>query len=253
MTVHDAARGFEAAADAYERGRPAYPEAAVDLLARALPLGAATCLLDVGAGTGKLSRLAAARGARVVALDPAQAMLRRLAGAAGVAPVRALAEVAPFRAGAFDAAVAASSFHWFDGPRALAELHRVLRPDGRLALVWNRRDDAEEWVARLSELVNRREGEAPRHRKGLWRRAFEAAPGLFAPLEEGRFRHVHSLTRAGVLDRVASISFIACLDAAGREEVLSEVGELLDSHPATAGREAVELPYVTEVYAYVRR
>jgi len=253
--VHDAARGFEAVAGAYERGRPEYPRAAVDLVARALPLGPGPRLLDLGAGTGKLSRLAAARGASVVALDPAHAMLRLLAGAAGaegVAPVRALAEVLPFRAGALDAVTAASSFHWFDGPLALAEIHRVLREGGRLALLWNRRDDSVAWVARLSEIVNRREGGAPRYRRGDWRRAFDVAPGLFAPIEEARFTHVHPLTRSGVLDRVASISFVASMDAASREDVLAEVRGLLDTHPETAGRDELELPYVTDVHLYQR-
>ena len=252
MIVHDAARGFDGAAGAYERGRPEYPRAAIDLLVRALPLGPATRLLDLGAGTGKLSRLAAARGARVLAVDPAGAMLRLVAGTPGVAPVRALAEVLPLRAGAIDAVAAASSFHWFDGPRALAEIHRVLRPGARLALLWNQRDDAIAWVARLSAIVNRREGDAPRYRKGDWRRAFDGAPGLFAPVEEARFTHVHPLSRDGVLDRVASISFVARMEPTEREEVLAEVRALLDSHPETAGRAELRLPYVTDVHLYGR-
>ena len=143
-------------------------------------------------------------------------MLRLVAGTPGVAPVRALAEVLPLRTGAMDAVAAASSFHWFDGPRALAEIHRVLRPGARLALLWNQRDDATAWVARLSAIVNRREGDAPRYRKGDWRRAFDGAPGLFAPVEEARFTHVHPLSRDGVLDRVASISFVARMEPTER-------------------------------------
>ncbi|HET8539875.1 MAG TPA: methyltransferase domain-containing protein [Anaeromyxobacter sp.] len=252
MTVHDAARGFERAADAYDRGRPEYPPEAVARVAAALRLRPGVRLLDAGAGTGKLSRLVAAAGAAVFAADPAEPMIRRLAGAPGIVPLRAVAEALPFRDGAFDAAAAASAFHWFDGPRALRELYRVQRAGGRLALLWNARDDAEPWVARLSEIVNRREGRAPRHRTGAWRAAFDAAPGLFAAIDEAHVRHVHALSPAAALDRVASISFVAAMPDAERGEVLAEVRALLASHPDTAGRAELALPYRTDVHVYER-
>ncbi len=253
MAVHDAARGFERAADAYERGRPEYPPAAVALVASALRLAPGVRLLDAGAGTGKLSRLVASSGAAVFAADPADAMIRRTAGVAGIVPLRAVAEALPFRAGAFDAAAVASAFHWFDGPRALRELHRVLRSGGRLALLWNVRDDAEPWVARLSDIVNRREGRTPRYRKGEWRAAFDAAPGLFAAIDEAHVRHVHALSPGGVLDRVASISFVAAMPEAERAGILTEVRALLATHPDTAGRAELALPYRTDVHLYERR
>lgn len=252
MTIHDAAHGFEAAAEAYDRARPEYPEEAMDLLARALPLAPGRLLLDLGAGTGKLSRLAAARGATVVAIEPAEAMIRRAAGAPGVLPVRAVAEALPVRAHVADAACAASAFHWFDGRRALGEIHRALRRHGRLALVWNHRDDAVDWVGRLSAIVNRREGGAPRYRTGAWRAAFDGARDLFRPLEEARFRHVHPLAPAGVVERIASVSFIAALPPGSRDEVLEEVWALLRSHPETAGREELGLAYLTDVFLWER-
>jgi len=253
VPLHDAARGFERAPDAYDRGRPEYPPAALALLVRALGLRPGTRLLDLGAGTGKFSRLAAGSGAAVFAVEPADAMIRRAAGLPGIFPVRAVAEEVPFPDCAFAAAAAASAFHWFDGARALREIHRVLRPDGRLALLWNLRDDAVEWVARLSQIVNRREGGAPRARKGEWRAAFDAAPGLFDPIEEAHLRHVHVLSRAAAVDRVASISFVAAMPEGERAAVLAEVRALLASHPDTAGRDEIALPYVTDVHVYGRR
>ncbi len=250
--MHEAARGFDRAAGAYERGRPEYPPAAVALVAAALRLAPGVRVLDAGAGTGKLSRLLAASGAVVLAADPSDAMIRRTAGVAGVVPLRAVAEALPFRDGALDAAAAASAFHGFDGPRALRELHRVLRPGGRLALLWNVRDDAEPWVARLSEIVNRREARTPRYRKGEWRAAVDAAPGLFAPLDEAHVPHVHALSPAGVLDRVASISFVAAMPEPERAGVLAEVVALLATHPDTAGRGELALPYRADVHLYER-
>jgi SAM-dependent methyltransferase len=250
VTVHDAARGFEAAAEAYDRARPEYPEEAVDLVARALGLRPGRRLLELGAGTGKFSRLAAARGATVIAIEPAAAMIRRAAAVGGVLAVRAVAEALPVRPHAADAACAASAFHWFDGRRALGELHRALRRGGRLALLWSHRDDAVDWVARLSELVNRREGDAPRYRKGGWRAAFDGARDLFRPLEEARFRHAHALSHEGVVERIATVSFVAAMPGRERDEVLAEVRALLASHPDTAGRTELSLPYLTDVFLW---
>jgi SAM-dependent methyltransferase len=184
----------------------------------------------------------------VLAAEPVAAMRRRLATVDGVLAVGAVAESLPFRDGSLDAVVAASAFHWFDGPRALSEIHRVLGPGGRLALLWNQRDDEVDWVARISAIVNRREGDAPRYRTGLWRAAFDAAPGLFGPLAERHFRHVHWLPREGVVDRVASISFVAALPDAERAPVLAEVRAILDRHPETHDRAELPLAYRTDLF-----
>jgi SAM-dependent methyltransferase len=251
MPLHDAVRGYERAADAYERGRPDYPPEAVEAAAAALRLGPGRVAVELGAGTGKLTRLLAGRGP-LLAVEPVPAMRRRLRAVAGAVPVAALAETLPLRDACAEGVVAASAFHWFDGPRALREIARVLRPGGRLALLWNVRDDAVEWIARLSEIVNRREGDAPRYRKGLWRAAFDAAPGLFGPLAETRFAHVQRLSPDGVVDRVASISFVAALPEPDRAAVLDEVRALLASHPETRGREDLALPYRTDLFTCER-
>ena len=251
MGRSDSIRGFEAAAGLYDRARPEYPPEAVDLLARLLPLRAGRTLLDLGAGTGKLSRLAAARGVKVVALEPAAAMIRQ-AGGPGILAVRGVAEALPVRRHSVDAVCAASAFHWFDGRAALAEAHRAMRHGGRLALLWNHRDDAIPWVAALSGIVNRHEGEWPRYRRGEWHAAFDAARDMFRPLEEAHFPHAHLLPTGGVVDRIASVSFIAAMPDAERAPVLDEVRALLASHPDTAGRDEVVLAYRTDVFVWER-
>lgn len=249
--ARDTSRTFEAAAGLFDRSRPDYPEEAVDLLVRLLGLHAGRTLLDLGAGTGKFSRLAAARGATVIALEPAAAMIRQAAGP-GVLGVRGVAEALPLRRHGVDAVCAASAFHWFDGRRALGEMHRALRRGGRLALLWNQRDDTVPWVAALSALVDRYEEGWPRYRSGAWRAAFDGARDLFRPMEDAHFHHAHELSPEGVEDRIASVSFIAVLPEAERAAIRAEVRALLAAHPETAGKAEVRLPYRTDVFTWER-
>lgn len=258
MAVHDvAARGFAAAGDAYERGRPDYPPEAVACLVARLGVGAGTRVVDVGAGTGKLTRRLAAAGARLVAVEPVADMRSSFARALpGVPAVGGAAEALPLRNGVADAVVAGTAFHWFDGPVALREAHRVLRPGGRLALVWLARDESADWVARLAKLVAEyMRGNPPRYDGGTWRRAFETdeARALFGPLEEARFPFAHVADRETAIARVVSTSFVGTLSAAEKQEVLARVRALLDTHPETRDRETLALPYRADVYWTERR
>ena len=174
MGIHGAAaRGYAVASETYERGRPDYPPAAIEHLVRMLGLRDGVSILDLGAGTGKLTRLLQFSGARLVAVEPVEAMRQTLAEKVpGVTVLDGTAEAIPLADQSVHAVTIAQAFHWFDGVRALRELHRVLEPSGRVGLVWNVRDESVEWVARLTELVDPYEGDAPRYRNGKWRIAF---------------------------------------------------------------------------------
>ena len=141
MAIHESAsRGFQRGADAYERGRPSYPREALDWLCAQLDLRPGRTVLDVGAGTGKLTRELVATGATVLAVEPVAAMRDVLEQVVPEAQaVDGTAEALPVKDGAVDAITVAQAFHWFDVPRTLAEFHRVLRPAGRFTLIWNRR------------------------------------------------------------------------------------------------------------------
>ena len=261
--IHDRARqGFGRAGTvaAYERGRPGYPAQAVAELVRVLELAPGATVLDLAAGTGKLTRQLLATGAALLAVEPVAAMRDRLALALAPGPgpatwarvVGGTAEAIPLRDGSLDAVAVGQAFHWFDGPRAVAELHRVLRPGGRLGLIWNVRDESRPPMAAITAILDRHAGDAPRHRHGRWRAAFDAGAG-FTPLAERTFHHLHHLDRAAALDRFASISFIAALPDADRALVLAEIDRVIAADPSLAGQDRIGLPYRTDLYWCERR
>jgi SAM-dependent methyltransferase len=247
--IHEsAARGFARASDDYERGRPSYAEEVVACLAEALGLRPGRRVLDLAAGTGKLTRALAPTGADLVAVEPVDEMRAKISESLPEAEVlNGTAESIPLPDEAVDAVTVGQAFHWFRGDDALAEIHRVLRPGGRLALVWNGRDDRASWVAGLSKIMEAYRGDAPAYRGSPWRKAFQRTK-LFTPLEHRRFRLEHELDREGVVARVSSVSFIAALPDDERETVAGRVRELLDEDPATRGRDRLVFPYKSDVF-----
>lgn len=229
--VHSiAAKGFTEGAEAYERGRPGYPEEAIAWLSERLGLGSGARVVDLAAGTGKLSRALAAAGAQVTAVEPLERM--RALIEAPIRSVEGTAERIPLPDGSADALTVAQAFHWFDGEAALAEIHRVLRPGGHLALLWNVRLLDDPGQAAVEELIAPYTGEIPRHRSGEWRRPIEAS-NLFGPLEERGFPNEQRLDADGLVDRVASTSAIAALDPRERDALLQRVRALAAEGPVT--------------------
>jgi SAM-dependent methyltransferase len=234
------ARSFGGVADAYERARPEYPREAVEWL-----VGEARVVVDLGAGTGKLTRGVVALDREVVAVEPSEEMAARLRAALPEARVVAgNAEEIPLPDRSADAVVAGQAYHWFDPPRALPEIARVLRPGGMLGLVWNKRDVRVPWVARLSDLVRASEEWQERPADSV------RASGLFGPVEKATFGHEQRLDRQALLDLALSRSSVATLAAAERDRLLAAVGRLYDEAGSADG---IVLPYVTLAYRAVRR
>jgi SAM-dependent methyltransferase len=246
--VHHAAEAFDRAGEDYERGRPTYPPEALAKLVEALGLGPDRKVLDLAAGTGKLTRLLVSTGARIVAVEPAAGMRRRIEDELPEAEALAgTAEAIPLADESVDAVTVAQAFHWFDGDAALVEIHRVLVPGGRLGLIWNGREERDPWQVRLGEIMEPYRGDAPRYLAGAWREAFRRTT-LFTPLTRARFGIAQELDPEGVVARVTSVSFIAALPDEERAGVADEVRLLLAEDPATRGRERVTLSYRTDVY-----
>ena len=234
--------GLDTHAERYERARPSYPAGAVSLLARELPVGPGRRVLDLAAGTGKLTRLLVSLGADVVAVEPLAAMRSQLAAAlATVEAVDGSAEAVPLADASVDAVTVAQAFHWFDAPAALDELARVLRPGGGLALLWNERDDTVPWVAELSTIMHWPTNR-PYEPSTDWA-ALVAASGHYTPLRSATFTFGQEVDSDLLVDRVASSSYIAAMDPEPQQALLDDVRTLVAGFP-----QPFALPYVCAVH-----
>jgi SAM-dependent methyltransferase len=232
------ATSFAAVADAYDRARPGYPPEAVEWLTGPPPRD----VVDLGAGTGKLTRSLVELGHRVTAVEPLPEMLDHLRAAVlGAAAVLGTAEVIPLAEDSADVVIAAQAFHWFDHDRALPEIARVLRRGGHLALVWNTRDDRASWVEELSGIIGEEDARSSGGRF-VERIVSVIEGGSFGPVERATFEHVQHLSRETLHDLVLSRSYCAVRTADERAPVLAAVDALFDEH---AEGDEIVLPYVT--------
>ncbi|MDR3436974.1 methyltransferase domain-containing protein [Telmatospirillum sp.] len=250
MSIHQAAAtGFASQAETYQRGRPDYPVAIEAWLREKLGLRQGRHVLDLGAGTGKFTKRLVATGADVVAVEPVAEMRGQFTRSLPDVPVLAgSADAIPLPANSLDAVVCAQSFHWFATRETLAEIHRILRPDGMLGLVWNVRDESVPWVQAITDILRPYEGDAPRFANGDWKKPFPA-PG-FTPLEESRFPHTHQgPAEQVIIERMLSVSFIAALAPDQRSTVEAALRRLIASTTDLAGHGEILFPYRTSAFA----
>jgi len=239
---HPNSRSFELVADVYERARPEYPPEAVAWLAEQLGLGPGRTVLDLGAGTGKLTRALVPSGARVIAVEPGERMLAELRRAVpGVEALRGAAEAIPLGDDSVDAITVGQAFHWFRHDEAVPELHRVLRPGGSVALIWNSRDQERPLQRELSELIRPLMPPA-RPPVGHSVKALDESD-LFGPVERRTFPFLQQLDADRLVDRIASVSFVAAAPADARAELERRLRDIVAAEGGS-----VEFAYLTEVY-----
>ncbi len=239
---------FGANAGAYERARPGWPSEAARWLAPGVP----RLVVELGAGTGKLTRALAAIGRKVVAVEPDERMLGVLRGLGldGVHSVLGPAEAIPLGDGEADAVVAGSSLHWFELDAALAEAHRVLRPGGTLGFGWNHRDGTDPAMALVVAAIDEVRVGRVGWRGRDWPAAVTAS-GLFHSVEAGRFAHVLELPREALPDHLLSYTGIAALSADVRAALAERVERIVDGEPSLRRGFRLALPFAVDAYRAV--
>jgi SAM-dependent methyltransferase len=250
------ARAFDAWAADYERYRPGYPAALFDAIATQLGLKSNAAVVDLGAGTGKVARAAAARGWRVTAVDPGEPMLAELrerAAAEGVEidVVLASAEDTGLPAASFDAALAGEAYHWFDAPAALAEMARIVRPSGGIAFFWNVGDTeesplvaGERWLVAEYGIDGsdvRRPGPLPETREAI------RAAGAFDEPEFIQVPHVVGMSGAEYIGLARTKSHLRTAPAELQERYGRDFAAMLADH-GVGPADRIEVPYVVDCW-----
>ena len=238
------AASFTHNADEYAAVRPGYPDAAVDLL---LPDGTRD-VLDLAAGTGKLTEALTARGVRVVAVEPADGMREQLAAALPDVEVHAgTAEAIPLPDASVDVVTVAQAWHWFDEPAAAAEVARVLRPGGLVGIVWNDRDEDVPWVGAYGALLH--EAAGPQ----LARDTHPTLGDAFTDVLRTDVRWDHVVTPEDLVRLAGTRSYAIVLPPDERAALLDRVRTLVTTHPDLVGLTEVAVPYTTRVCTARRR
>ncbi|WP_126635104.1 class I SAM-dependent methyltransferase [Embleya hyalina] len=237
-----ARRGFGSGADRYHRARPAYRPEVIAYLHGAVDLGPGREVLDLAAGTGRMTAELVALGADVTAVEPSEAMRATFARALPEVPLHiGSAEEIPFPAGSFDAVVVAQAFHWFDGPAALREIARVLRPGGGLVLLWNERDESDAEALALSAVTEWKEFQP--YEVGRDFRTDLDASGRYLPAVRRDFRWTETLAHRELTDRIATLSYVNALPEAEHADFFARLRTHLADRP-----DPMDIPYVTDTF-----
>lgn len=245
VTLDEHRLAFGSAADRYDRSRPTYPIEALNWTFA--PAGAQRLrVVDLGAGTGLLSRVVMDAGHEVIPVEPDAGMRAQLdAATPGVKALDGSAEAIPLPDASVDAVIAGTAYHWFDPKLTHPEVARVLRPGGIFAALWNDRDLSLAWMAAFNRLLQTLR--ITYEQRSVLDSTLSFGP-LFGPADKLQFPHNVTRTPQGLSDLIATRSYFLVASPQRQTELLDAVAELCATHPDLAGRETFEMPYRTTVY-----
>ena len=247
---HVAQQGFTRGANLYEQVRPSYPTEVIDFL-KSLSDETPNVVVDIGAGTGKLTRLLGRLNANeLIAIEPVAEMRGNLKNIPIITKIiDATAEKLPLDDHTVDILCCAEAFHWFATHSALAEFHRVLKPNGRLVLIWNSdRQTDKQWRLNIKKYIQSfRPPETINYRGMEWKKAFDDQK-YFSTLEENQFKNFQKITRDLAIKRALSISFIAALPAEERTKVAEHIQEILNNAEEIRGMDEFDMEHISNVY-----
>lgn len=252
QSLHPAAQqGFGSGASLYQQVRPSYPQEVDTFLQDQLKVLPNSHIVDLGSGTGKFLPHLLKLTTQLTAVEPIASMLTELRQLyPQVATVQARSEQLPLPAQCADLVSCAQSFHWFANLQSLKEIHRILKPQAHLLLIWNQRDISVNWVNALAEMILPFEGNTPRFHNQDWRQVF-ADTDLFQLCHEQQFHHRHVGTVEQVVSkRLLSTSFIAAMPAAQQQQLKTQFEQLILEYTGLHAQDTIEFPYCTHVFIY---
>ncbi|ANF80926.1 SAM-dependent methyltransferase [Acinetobacter sp. NCu2D-2] len=251
-SIHPSAKqGFSAAATLYQQVRPHYPAQIHEILKSHLQLNQNAQLVDLGTGTGKFLPYLKALSSHILAIDPVAEMLSELKQAhPDIQTLQASSDELPLLDDSIDAVFCAQSFHWFANRDSLQEIHRILKKDGALVLIWNQRDVSIDWVKALADVITPYEDGTPRFHRGDWAKVFEQQD-LFELCFETTLPFVHQgLVEQVVSKRLLSTSFIAAMPKEQQQQLKHQFEQIVVKYLGKQPTDHIEFPYRTHLYIF---
>ena len=248
---HAAQQGFSQAAELYQQVRPDYPNEIVNWLKQELQLNQSSCVVDLGAGTGKFIPYLEQVTSDIIAVEPVQAMREQLCLAhPKIRTLDAYSTEIPLPPQSVDAVLCAQSFHWFANIETLNEIYQLLKIDGHLGLIWNQRDIEVNWVKALADILQLLEQDTPRYHSGDWKKVFEhqflfrlESVKVYSQVQKGTVEQV-------VSKRLLSTSFIAAMTEKQQLELKQQFEQVVYEFTGKQPQDEIEFPYITYAYHF---
>lgn len=250
--IHPAAEnGFSSAAELYQQVRPNYPQEIIEWLSQELRIHTHSVAIDLGAGTGKFLAYLKQATQQIIAVEPIPAMLEQLKLVyPEVKTLQASSHQIPLKNQSVDAILCAQSFHWFADLETLQEMHRLLKPNSPLGLVWNQRDISVDWVKALADFIAPFEADTPRFHSGQWQNIFENQ-NLFQFQSLNKFSQLQSGTVEQVVSkRLLSTSFIAAMPKEQQLQMKHAFEDIVKNYTGLSATDLIDFPYITYAYHY---